>query len=217
MTKRVAVTGSSGLIGGALRRALAERGDEVLRLVRHSPSAPDEIQWDPARGRLDEAALDGVDAVVIEAARILASHPQPATIVFASFTGEEAGLLGSREFVRRAVAENRARLQALPAPEQVGRGAALVRAGIRGLAAGEVESADDVPATRAVHVRATQVSSNVPPREFRPAISVMCDADQTLLWSGVATQRSIGRTLHHPPGYTRCMRFTGAAFHRRTG
>ena len=32
-------------------------------------------------------------------------HPQPATIVFASFTGEEAGLLGSREFVRRAVAD----------------------------------------------------------------------------------------------------------------
>ena len=31
------------------------------------------------------------------------SHPMPATIVFASFTGEEAGLLGSREFVRRAV------------------------------------------------------------------------------------------------------------------
>jgi len=64
LTKRVAVTGSSGLIGGALRRALTERGDEVVRLVRHSPSAPDEIEWDPARGRLDEAALDGVDAVV---------------------------------------------------------------------------------------------------------------------------------------------------------
>ena len=29
----------------------------------------------------------------------------PATIIFASFTGEEAGLLGSREFVRRAVAD----------------------------------------------------------------------------------------------------------------
>ena len=64
MTKRVAVTGSSGLIGGALRRALEDRGDEVVRLVRHSPSAPDEIQWDPGRGRLDEAALDGVAAVV---------------------------------------------------------------------------------------------------------------------------------------------------------
>ena len=36
---------------------------------------------------------------------MLAGHPLPATIVFASFTGEEAGLLGSREFVRRAVAD----------------------------------------------------------------------------------------------------------------
>jgi hypothetical protein len=42
-------------------------------------------------------------AALLEAARVLAAHPQPATIVFASFTGEEAGLLGSREFVRRAV------------------------------------------------------------------------------------------------------------------
>ncbi len=44
-------------------------------------------------------------AALLETARIMAGRPQPATIVFASFTGEEAGLLGSREFVRRAVAE----------------------------------------------------------------------------------------------------------------
>lgn len=44
-------------------------------------------------------------AALLEAARMLAKHPQPATIIFASFTGEEAGLLGSREFVRRAVAD----------------------------------------------------------------------------------------------------------------
>jgi hypothetical protein len=43
-------------------------------------------------------------AALLEAARVLANHPLPATIVFASFTGEEAGLLGSREFVRRALA-----------------------------------------------------------------------------------------------------------------
>ena len=43
-------------------------------------------------------------AALLETARILAKHPQPATIVFASFTGEESGLLGSREFVRRAIA-----------------------------------------------------------------------------------------------------------------
>ncbi|MDQ3012026.1 MAG: M20/M25/M40 family metallo-hydrolase [Acidobacteriota bacterium] len=44
-------------------------------------------------------------AALLEAARILAKHPMPATIIFASFTGEEAGLLGSREFVRRAQAD----------------------------------------------------------------------------------------------------------------
>ncbi len=41
---------------------------------------------------------------LLEAARVLAGRPQPATIKFAFFTGEEAGLLGSREYVRRAVA-----------------------------------------------------------------------------------------------------------------
>jgi len=35
---------------------------------------------------------------------VLANHPLPATVIFASFNGEEGGLLGSREFVRRAVA-----------------------------------------------------------------------------------------------------------------
>lgn len=45
-------------------------------------------------------------AALLEAARVLAKHPQPATIIFASFTGEEAGLLGSREWVRRAVADS---------------------------------------------------------------------------------------------------------------
>jgi hypothetical protein len=43
-------------------------------------------------------------AALVEAARVLAKRPMPATIVFASFTGEEAGLLGSREFVRLAKA-----------------------------------------------------------------------------------------------------------------
>ena len=44
-------------------------------------------------------------AALLEAARVLAGRPMPATIVFASFTGEEAGLLGSREYVRQAVAK----------------------------------------------------------------------------------------------------------------
>jgi hypothetical protein len=44
-------------------------------------------------------------AALLEAARVLAGHPLPATVVFASFTGEEASLLGSREFARVALAD----------------------------------------------------------------------------------------------------------------
>jgi Tol biopolymer transport system component len=43
---------------------------------------------------------------LLDVARVLARRPQAATIKFAWFTGEEAGLFGSREFVRRAVASN---------------------------------------------------------------------------------------------------------------
>ncbi len=46
-------------------------------------------------------------SALLEAARVLARRPQAATIEFAFFTGEEAGLLGSREFVRRAVADGK--------------------------------------------------------------------------------------------------------------
>ncbi|MGL5864657.1 MAG: TIGR01777 family oxidoreductase [Dermatophilaceae bacterium] len=61
---RVAVAGSSGLIGSALVAALRERDDHVIRLVRRAPSGPDDVRWDPASGILDPGVLDGVDAVV---------------------------------------------------------------------------------------------------------------------------------------------------------
>jgi uncharacterized protein len=61
---RVAVTGASGLIGGALVPHMRAQGHEVLRLVRRSSGAPDEVTWDPMGSRVDVAALDGVDAVI---------------------------------------------------------------------------------------------------------------------------------------------------------
>lgn len=64
MTQRVAVTGSSGLIGSALCHALTERGDEVIRLVRRRAEKPDEVTWDPSAGTVDSQALQGVSAVV---------------------------------------------------------------------------------------------------------------------------------------------------------
>lgn len=64
MPARVAVTGSSGLIGTALKAALHERGDDVVAFVRRPATNPGEVEWDPARGTVSPGALDGVDAVV---------------------------------------------------------------------------------------------------------------------------------------------------------
>jgi uncharacterized protein len=61
---RVAVAGSSGLVGSALVPALAAAGHDVIRLVRRRPTAQDERGWDPPAGIIDDGALDGVDAVV---------------------------------------------------------------------------------------------------------------------------------------------------------
>ena len=44
---KVAVTGSSGLIGSALVADLRSQGHQVIRLVRRSPRSADEVRWDP--------------------------------------------------------------------------------------------------------------------------------------------------------------------------
>lgn len=64
LPRRVAVTGASGLIGSALVRRLRSEGSEVVRLVRRPPRGADEVEWDPAAGRIDAGALEGVDGVV---------------------------------------------------------------------------------------------------------------------------------------------------------
>ncbi len=61
---KIAVTGASGLIGSALVPALRSEGHDVLRLVRRTAEAPDEVSWDPARGTVDAEGLAGTDAVV---------------------------------------------------------------------------------------------------------------------------------------------------------
>jgi len=63
-SKRIAVTGSSGLIGSALVGHLKEQGYEVQRLVRRKATTSEEISWDPAAGTVDLDALDGVHGVI---------------------------------------------------------------------------------------------------------------------------------------------------------
>lgn len=60
----IIVTGSSGLLGSALVRALRAEGTRVVSLVRRAPQSPDESFWNPARGLLDPAVLRGAAAVV---------------------------------------------------------------------------------------------------------------------------------------------------------
>ncbi len=73
---RIAVTGSTGLIGTALVAALRSGGHQVVRLVRRTPASADEIAWDPlaAAGGLAPGALDGLDAVVHLAGANVASR-----------------------------------------------------------------------------------------------------------------------------------------------
>jgi uncharacterized protein (TIGR01777 family) len=113
---RVAITGSSGLIGTALTASLQADGHQVVRLVRRPPRSADEIRWDPRAADAGNPVLTGVDACVhlagagvgdhrwtaaykaeIRSSRVLATRalatalvalsPRPATFVVASAIG----------------------------------------------------------------------------------------------------------------------------------
>lgn len=60
----IAIAGSSGLIGSALVSALRAADHRVMRIMRHAPSNPDELHWNPETGEFDPDALHGVNAVV---------------------------------------------------------------------------------------------------------------------------------------------------------
>ncbi len=62
---RILVSGSSGLIGSALTRALAGGSHPVMRLVRDTvPRGGSRLAWNPGRQTIDRAGLEGFDAVV---------------------------------------------------------------------------------------------------------------------------------------------------------
>lgn len=70
---RVLVSGSHGLIGGALAASLRADGHEVTPLVRGLPKTG-EAGWDPKEGTVDAGALEGHDAVVHLAGAGIGSH-----------------------------------------------------------------------------------------------------------------------------------------------
>jgi uncharacterized protein (TIGR01777 family) len=62
---KILITGSNGLVGSSLIPFLTTAGHEVVRLVRRAPRGDsNDFQWDLDSDRVDEAAFEGVDAVV---------------------------------------------------------------------------------------------------------------------------------------------------------
>ena len=61
--KKIALTGASGLIGSALCAQLKSEGHQVIEVVRRSARVADEVSWNPLKGEIDLAGLEGADAV----------------------------------------------------------------------------------------------------------------------------------------------------------
>ncbi len=71
---KIAIAGASGLVGSHLSAFLKTGGHRVYRLVRRAPvPGADEIYWDPGRGELDPAHLEGTDALVHLSGRSISS------------------------------------------------------------------------------------------------------------------------------------------------
>jgi uncharacterized protein len=111
---KVAVTGSTGLIGTALVASLRSDGHQVIRLVRRPPRSADEVRWDPraADAGLGPAtsvpgALEGLGACV---------HLAGAGVASRRWTSRyKAEIRASRVLGTRALAGALARLGSPPA------------------------------------------------------------------------------------------------------
>ena len=108
---RVAVSGSSGLIGAALCQRLKSAGHSVLPIERvsgraQSSSAGEAIPWEPARGLIDPEQLNKVDCVFHLAGRSIAS---------ARWTASERQLIrDSRVLATRRIVEQIGKLLTPP-------------------------------------------------------------------------------------------------------
>lgn len=69
--RKILITGAGGLIGSRLQAISLERGYLLHLLARHTvkttaetDQVPQQFEWDPESGRIDERAFEGVEAII---------------------------------------------------------------------------------------------------------------------------------------------------------
>ncbi|MBI4473678.1 MAG: NAD-dependent epimerase/dehydratase family protein, partial [Acidobacteria bacterium] len=102
---KILVTGATGLVGTALLPVLTSAGHQVVRLVRRNPK-PGDVLWDPETGKLDAAALEGIDGAVHLAGENIAGGRWTAA--------RKAKIRDSRVKGTRLLSESLAKLNRLP-------------------------------------------------------------------------------------------------------
>ncbi|HVP70566.1 MAG TPA: NAD-dependent epimerase/dehydratase family protein, partial [Gemmatimonadaceae bacterium] len=100
--RRVLVTGATGLIGRGVSRELGARGWSVVALGRRPEDRP---RWDPGRGTLDPADLEGFDALIHLAGASIAGRFTP---------GRRRAIRESRVAGTRLLSESLARVRTPP-------------------------------------------------------------------------------------------------------
>jgi len=103
---KVLMTGSSGLIGTALRSFLGRGDHQVRRLLRTSSASHDATSWNPADGTFAAGVFDGIDAVVHLAGESIAGGRWTAA--------RKTRILESRVTLTRELCEGLARLDTPP-------------------------------------------------------------------------------------------------------
>ncbi len=102
---KIAITGATGLIGSALVPRLWAENHQIVRLVRSAPQ-PGQVYWNPEKGELDAASLEGIDACI---------HLAGETIAGLRWTKAKKGrILESRVKGTRLLAETLAKIQRPP-------------------------------------------------------------------------------------------------------
>jgi uncharacterized protein (TIGR01777 family) len=98
---RVAVSGSSGMVGKALCKQLQESGlggksVQVVRLVRREARSDDEVSWDPSTGKIEAEKMEGLDALVHLAGEGVASGSGPLAPLGRWDLGKKDAIMNSR-------------------------------------------------------------------------------------------------------------------------